>query len=79
MFDPSVDHGKQENTTVDELYQDEMHVLQYNSELFNDRQDSMEDIIMKKQTVQIPQSKANPNLKLTLPRKRESTPEMTTF
>ena len=71
VFDPSFDIEK--NVTVVELYKDELDVLQFNSELFSEREDPAHNKANR------PKRKISPSLKLTLPRKKDTTPGNTTF
>ena len=71
VFDPSFDIEK--NVTVVELYKDELDVLQFNSELFSEREDLAHNKANR------PKRKISPRLKLTLPRKKDTTPGNTTF
>ena len=75
VFDPKKDNEKDENTTVPELYMNEMDVLQYNSELFSKNEGKFQE----KEKTNAPKRKISPSLKFTLPRKKNGSTENTTF
>jgi hypothetical protein len=75
VFDPNKCTEKDENTSVPELYMNEMDVLQYNIELFSKNKGQFQ----KKEKSNAPKRKISPSLKLTLPRKKNGTTENTTF
>jgi len=75
VFNPSMENYATENSENNELYRNEMEVLQLNSELFSERKSrslNQDNTIRSKR-------KISPSLKLTLPRKQDTSPRNTTF